>query len=419
MAGRLKTWVKLLAQGVCALPMAALPAPASAQIPCRYEVTVLPSIDCGFWNGPPPVTGLNNLGHVVGWGGCSLSYERAVVWTGGPTWSELPMPPGVVGARAYDINDLGEIVGRMQVQVGPKSVRDHAFLYRNGQMIDLGFLPGGNWSTAYAINNRSQITGFWGNVITGNPALHAFIWEDGVMTDLNLPMGPENVGYDIDEDGRITGWMGAGDYFGSHPFIWHDGIISDLGDIPDGVGAEGRAIANDGQTVVGFGWLPDASKFGQHRSAFLWQNGEMQDIGTLPGFTESFGLGISGSAAFGYCGATDPPEQAAFIHFNGAMRRLDGLVDASWQLQLGSAVRSNDQGQIVADGFAGSTRAAVLLTPVWAAASDIDANCLTNMDDLLIVIGEWGQVDSPADINNNGLVNIQDLLIVIENWTVF
>jgi probable HAF family extracellular repeat protein len=51
------------------------------------------------------------------------------------------MPPGVVGARAYDINDLGEIVGEMYVQVAPNTVLGHAFLFRDGQMNDLGVLP--------------------------------------------------------------------------------------------------------------------------------------------------------------------------------------------------------------------------------------------------------------------------------------
>ena len=41
---------------------------------------------------------------------------------------------------------------------------------------------------------------------------------------------------------------------------------------------------------------------------------------------------------------------------------------------------------------------------------DVDIN------DLLIVIGQWGNEDSIADINNDGTVNVDDMLFVIGSW---
>ena len=52
-------------------------------------------------------------------------------------------------------------------------------------MTDLGTL-GGPDSRAVAINDLGQVIG-WGAAASGET--HAFLWEDGVMTDLG-PLGP-------------------------------------------------------------------------------------------------------------------------------------------------------------------------------------------------------------------------------------
>jgi hypothetical protein len=38
------------------------------------------------------------------------------------------------------------------------------------------------------------------------------------------------------------------------------------------------------------------------------------------------------------------------------------------------------------------------------------------VSDLLAVIDQWGQSNSPADINGDGIVNVTDLLAVVGNW---
>jgi len=48
--------------------------------------------------------------------------------------------------------------------------------------------------------------------------------------------------------------------------------------------------------------------------------------------------------------------------------------------------------------------------------SDISGDGFVNVNDLLVVIDQWGQLNSPADLNFDGTVNVSDLLIVIDNW---
>jgi len=50
----------------------------------------------------------------------------------------------------------------------------HAFLYENGAMIDLGTLPGGNFSEANAINNHGQVVG--DSSSAASPFSHATLW---------------------------------------------------------------------------------------------------------------------------------------------------------------------------------------------------------------------------------------------------
>lgn len=87
--------------------------------------------------------------------------------------------------EAFWINDGGEIVGRADL---PGSQVHHAFLWKNGRMIDLGTAPGQTCSTAIDINSRGQIIIDTGICLVGGgpPSL----WEDGTLYDLNTLVLP-------------------------------------------------------------------------------------------------------------------------------------------------------------------------------------------------------------------------------------
>jgi probable HAF family extracellular repeat protein len=89
------------------------------------------------------------------------------------------------------------------------SSEQHAVLWpAGGGAQDLGLLSGGHSSSARAINNAGQTVG-WSEVSGGTQ--HAFLYENGAMTDLNdlLPGGSGwqlTQAEGINEDGQIAGW---------------------------------------------------------------------------------------------------------------------------------------------------------------------------------------------------------------------
>ena len=69
----------------------------------------------------------------------------------------------------------GHVVGAADV-LGGEFIHDfHAFLWRDGEgMEDIGDLPRGVESRAYAINDSDKIVGLW----SGEYVNHAVVWDD-------------------------------------------------------------------------------------------------------------------------------------------------------------------------------------------------------------------------------------------------
>lgn len=111
--------------------------------------------------------GINNLGDV-----CGRSDKRPFVVLAGQDPETLPVPRNTQDGYADGINDFGEIVGQLDIQ---KKTRNgmidppqwHAYLWRDGHMIDLGKQIASNsgWDKlkwANTINNAGVIGG-WGH----------------------------------------------------------------------------------------------------------------------------------------------------------------------------------------------------------------------------------------------------------------
>ena len=166
-------------------------------------------------NSTSAATAINEKGQVVGISGdCDQAVGRfsalhAVLWENG-TATEIPNLGGVTWHTPMDINDSGDVIG-FSNPPGPGDPEgefiSHAFLWVHGSETaeDLGTVGGDPLSEAFAINSRGQIVG----ISFGGPdGPRGFIWQDGVMTDLNeLVDSPDRIlsAQDINDAGEITG----------------------------------------------------------------------------------------------------------------------------------------------------------------------------------------------------------------------
>ena len=125
--------------------------------------------------------------------------------------TELGIPFGTRNSGATAINSSGQIVGNGRATSIQRNFSgQHAILWSNGTATDLGTLPGDSYSDATSINDSGVIVGESFTDASKPQEGHAFVYENGVMTDLNSLL-PANSGYvlntatEIDNADEICG----------------------------------------------------------------------------------------------------------------------------------------------------------------------------------------------------------------------
>ena len=217
---------------------------------------------------------------------------------------------------------------------------------------DLGVLPGATVSGASAINNRGDVVGLSG--AQRMDRRHAFLYRDGVMTDLGrFGLIGSHGGPAINDSGQVTGVAPFGTQMTGpgqrlHAFLYDAGGMHDLGTPPGYSMSLGDGVNSHGQIIFeAWGNKPGTTMPTDH--AFLTSGGRTVDIGVLPGGSDAIPTGINaGGQVVGYCERQTPFCLQAFV-YDGRTRKMTSVATPTG-FRDSYAMGINDQGQIT--GFA-------------------------------------------------------------------
>ena len=197
-------------------------------------------------------TAINNRGEMAGFAENSIPnpacpapqvlHFKPVVWTNGRV-NQLRTVGGDPDGVAFMINDNGQAVGASGTcaTFNPINLYNlvpvHALLWENGKAINLGNLGGttgqAGGNIAFDINNLGQVVG--SSDLTGDTTFHAFLWTKKTrMQDLDTLSGDvDSLSISINDAGSIVG--ASLDASGNpRAFLWEKGMMIDLNTLVSG-----------------------------------------------------------------------------------------------------------------------------------------------------------------------------------------
>jgi len=149
----------------------------------------------------------------------------------------LTLTASLAGAFATGINNAGTLIGSS----------GHAFELVNGAYQELGTLAGGDWSSAYAINDSGNVVGY-GDLSDG--LFRGMVWSPGGgMLELGTLGGANSCATGVNANGEVVGHTGTASGY-EHAFLAIGGALTDLGTL-DGGSSYGYGI-NDAGSIVDY-----------------------------------------------------------------------------------------------------------------------------------------------------------------------
>jgi probable HAF family extracellular repeat protein len=332
----------------------------------RYFLTDLGTLRANGL-GTSSAAAINASGIIVGVSDSDTGGQRAFRLKPGGTMENLgyinnPAYP----STAYAINAAGVISGMAVTQSGSFA---EAFRYQDGTgLTPLPWLPGGGDCYGRAINAGGTIVG-WSNrgigcggaTCIGNPG-YTVRWIGSTIEAIGGLGGYYSDATGINDAGEVCGYGAVTNNTAiTHAFRIPagGGAVIDLGTL-GGFNSEAAAINNSGH-IVGAAQL-----IGNTNShAAIWISSTAEDLGSLPGKSQSQALAISdGGEIVGFSSDTNGVNPRATLFRRGVPPTdLNTLIEAGSGWLLTYARGINSSGRIVGVGLTNGVSKAFLLTP--------------------------------------------------------
>lgn len=330
--------------------------------------------------------------------------EHAFSWQDGHM-TDLGALPGNNSSAVFEVNGNGIGVGSSETgALDPltHNPAQHPVLFEHGTVTDLGALPGGTEGFAFSINEAGQVAGFGNNGVPdqfGVPNFdnwvteyRTFVWQTGVMTDIGTLGGPDAVTAGINEHGQIAGDSYVNDTANPtthlptmHPYLWQNGQMRDLGSL-GGTMSGTTSLNNAGEVVGGSNVAGD-----QHQHPFLWDGTHLSDLGTLGG-ADGAATHVNDTGDVTGWATTSGAAKHTFLWKNGTMADLTGANS-----NCTSPEWLNDHDQAVGYGCDDQEGDALL----WTGGHQYELDKLVGST--AVSLTEAGYINDSGEITANGI----------------
>jgi probable HAF family extracellular repeat protein len=275
------------------------------------------------------------------------------------------LDPAYVQTEPKAISERGDVVGYSMAPVPSGGWNSRAFVYRDGVMTELGTL-GGPFSGAYGINDAGEIVGY---ASRPGATFRAFRHDGTTMIDLDPLGGPQAFANDIYDAGQIVGWANPPTSGYNHAFYYDGAGAVDIHlQFPSALQSVANGL-NDAGDVVGF--LISGSRY----EAFLYRDGQATILPSLGGsLTQATDINDVGQAT-GFSSTTSNASHAVMWASDGSIRDLGTLGGYySWAFDI------NDSGHVVGESSTNDGRPGPFVH---------DGQGMRNLNDLIPADSGW------------------------------
>lgn len=342
-----------------------LAASTARAAPPEYAITDLGPSD-GWSSG---AFAMNNRGWIVG-------ATAARAWLRSPAGdvTTIETPPGYNGVAPSAISEDGIVVGRLGMRLGSVCFgatppRQHAFIYRDGQLTDIPPPPGPPSAEgrperrAWAVSVSSN-----GEVLmvadTPEGPVGSYLWRDGRYKAVE---DGDDVDVVSNAAGVTAGVQSSDPRSGRRPYVRSGSRTDFLPLLDAGSGKPDGTVSgiNASGVIIGSAMGADGKMH-----ACSWKDGKITDLGGLMPVVTSIASGINPAGTIvgqsGIPPSVAPPNGTmhGVLWKNGRITDLNTLIpsDSGWTVTIALAI--TDRGQILARGKKDGEFRSCLLTPL-------------------------------------------------------